>query len=730
MLMITLHFDKLYRSDRPAEPCFTSLPFAKGALTDAGELCLLQNDEILPIQTKVTSTYEDGSIRYLFLRFLADLPANRAADIICARKHDFQKKPTSLTYTETENGFAVSTGALTFTVAQNSAHLFQSLDACGKHYDESCFKGPYLTTAKDISYHMSFDNWRIAEAGSVCVILSCTGRLIGDGAAALPCEVRLTAYAGKPWIDTSVRLINATEEILDISSYGFSVREKAKAIRTCAASSNYKTDFLIGEHAEDVTKEITAESLVNQGNEHFGEVFYGTFFADCTAENGGVCATIYQAFQNYPKAVHADAAGIELFLVPKRDTPVIMQSGMAREQRFQLLFHSAEEPLSSINNRSTIYQMPDYPVVPSEVFEKAGVMPDIFVHNKDFTTEAALIQCGDAHARGYGMMNWGDAPDMNYTTQGRGNGRLIWTNNEYDFPHACMMMYAKSGLRRFLDYCLVAASHQIDVDVCHYSSNPLLIGGQWEHTAGHTVNGSMVCSHQWVEGILDCYHATGDERYYETAVGIGENILRLLDTPMYQKEGSFNARETGWALRSLTALYIETHDKKWLSKADWIVNQFHEWADAYGGWLAPYTDNTVIRVPFMISVAVGSLMRYYRAIPREDIRTMILSAVDDMMENCILENGLFLYKELPSLARNGNNPLVLEALAIAYELSGDRKYLEAGLPTYQRVINNMMNSGGGTKRAVEDTVLTGTTGTKQFAQSFIPVATYYKALES
>lgn len=44
-------------------------------------------------------------------------------------------------------------------------------------------------------------------------------------------------------------------------------------------------------------------------------------------------------------------------------------------------------------------------------------------------------------------------------------------------------------------------------------------------------------------------------------MGIGENVLRLLDTPMYAKPGEANARETGWALRTLTALYIETHDK-------------------------------------------------------------------------------------------------------------------------------------------------------------------------
>lgn len=729
--MITLHFDKLYNSDRLHEPCFVSIPFAKGVLTDANGISLLQNNSTLPIQTKITSTHEDGSIRYLFVRFMADLPANKETDISCIlQPAPITPSASSLTCEKTANGYAISTGAVFFEVEQNSFHMFCSLDAFGKHYDKERFVGPYLTNGKQDVFQMSYDNWNIIESGDVCVTLSCNGQLLSDTSNPLPCEVRLTAYAGKSWIDTSIRLINASEEALEIASYGFSVAAGQKvSARTCVASSNYKTSFTTSEEGETVEKEITAQTLINQGNEHFAEVFYGTFFADYTASDGGVCGTVYQAFQNYPKAVRSSLQGIELLLVPESDTAVIMQSGMAREQRFQLYFHSAAETLAEINNRSIIYQMPDRPILPSKVYETSDTMPDIFVHDKDYDAEGALIQCGDAHARGYGMMNWGDTPDMNYTTQGRGKGRLIWTNNEYDFPHACMLMFAKSGIRRFLDYCLVTANHQIDVDVCHYSTNPLLMGGQWEHTQGHSINGEMVCSHQWVEGILDCYHATGDERYYETAIGIGENILRLLDTPMYQKEGSFNARETGWALRTLSALYVETHDKKWLAKSDWIVNQFKEWANAYGGWLAPYTDNTVIRVPFMISVAVGSLMRYYRAIPRDDIRTMILNAVDDMIENCLLENGLFYYKELPSLNRQGNNPLILEALAIAYELSGNKKYLQAGFKTYKNVIENMTHSGGGTKHAIEDTVLTGNTGTKQFAQGFIPVATYYKALE-
>ena len=238
----------------------------------------------------------------------------------------------------------------------------------------------------------------------------------------------------------------------------------------------------------------------------------------------------------------------------------------------------------------------------------------------------------------------------------------------------------------------------------------------------------MVCSHEWVEGLLDMYHFTGDERAYETALGIGENILRLLETPAYQVSGESNARETGWALRSLVALYAETGDKKWVSKGEWIVGHFKEWTDEYGGWLSPYTDNTAIRVGFMISVAVGSLMRYYRFFPSKELKDLIIFAVDDLLDNALMANGVFYYKELPSLNRLNTNTLLLEALAIAYELTGNEKYLEAGIVTFENAIANPPRGVGGKKVRNKDAVYEMGNTVKNFGQCFMPLSAFYKAL--
>lgn len=728
---IDIYIDKLYRYPRLAESCYIGIPLKQGELFDLDGVEVFQEDAPLPIQKKITSRHKDGSIRFMFLRFLADLPANKGIKLKCELSSD--KKPSSdeIKVKQTQNSIAVDTGAISFEVENGSSHIFSWLEHNGRRYEREQFVGPILNDGEKGECRMNIGDWCIVETGAVCTILKAQGNNKNTSF-----ELKLTAYAQKPWVEVSYRIINTTDNPLHLASLVFNIDLKSdEKVRTCAASSNYKTSFEIGENGEKVTKTVDAQDLVNEANEHFSEVFYGTFFADYNDSRGGVCATIFQAQQNYPKAISADSSGICVMLVPENVGNVVMESGMSREQRFLLHFHDADETLEELNNRSLIYQMPDRPYVKPEVHRESGVYIDMFADKINTDVELAFIAKADGHARAYGMLNFGDCPDMNYTTQGRGGGDLVWTNNEYDFPHACALIYVRSGIRRFLDYNIAAVSHWMDVDVCHYSDNPLFLNGQWEHTNGHCKGNIrkredlMVCSHQWVEGLLDYYHFTGDERGLETAIGIGENVMRLLDTPMYSQVGEINARETGWALRTLTAMYVETHDEKWLSKTDRILNDFKAWEEQYGVWLAPYTDNTLVRTGFMISVAIGSVMRYYREFPDESLKQMMLHAVDDLVENCYMEQtGLFYYKELPSLSRLGNNTLLLEALAIAYELTGDANYLDYGKQTFRHSISDSSGGGLGKKTIYGDAVVAGSGSTKNFGQCFIPLVTYYKAL--
>lgn len=801
--MIDIHFDKLYRYERIAEPCCIGIPVKEGELRELSGVRVYQGQKSLPLQAKVTSRHRDGSVRFLFLRFLADLPANRGTSLQCSLHGDpdgmdaERVSAPAVRVSPDDQGITVSTdcgaGSFSFRVRHNGDTVFDRVDAPGKLYEGRQFAGPFLKDGEGRGYRVRFDRWQVVESGPVCAIIKARGSHLPDGGAEsaaggdcgrprIDFECRLTAWAGKPWAEVSYRIINTSDRPLHVASLAFHLlrtpdgetdgrlrpmdlpqktdstgcgdsvnaaefgdgpvyhgrgvgelsqiesRVSVGGVRTCVGSSNYRTDFYIGENGAAVSRVVDSAWLMREANEHFAEVLYGTFFADVTDGDGGVCATVFQAQQNYPKAVQADGNGLSVMLVPEDVEKVVMQTGMSREQRFLLHFHEAGEPLAEIDNRSLIYQMPDRPWLSPETHRDSGVWPDIFASKTDEMVEQCLTGKADAHCRAYGMLNFGDSYDAAYTAQGRAGDRLVWCNNEYDYPHACALLYVRTGVRRFLDYNIASCSHWMDVDVCHYHPDPLYVGGQWEHTGGHCIDGVMVCSHEWVEGLLDYYHLTGDERGLETALGIGENVLRLLDTPMYAQVGEANARETGWALRTLTALFVETREEKWLGKCAGILRDFKVWEEQYGNWLAPYTDNTVVRVGFMISIAIGSVMRYYREFPEPWLKDMMLRAVDDLIENCYMERyGCFYYKELPSLNRIGKNTLLLEALAIAYELSGDERYLRPGVLTFQKTVEAALPGAVGGKRVVGDAVIVGNASSKDFAQSMIPLATYYKA---
>lgn len=799
--MMEIYFDKLYRYDRIAEPCYIGIPVKKGQLRDADGVRVYQEGRELPLQTKVTSRHKDGSVRFLFLRFLADLPGNQGTVLQCDLDGAMKKSGwgdekiwpgiAPVAVSEDEGGVTVSTacagteGEFSFRVDHDGQNIFGRLNARGRVYGREQFVGPLLKDGEGREYGMRIGRWQVVERGPVCAVLKARGSNLPDGNVSDPridFELKLTAWAGKPWVEVSYRIINTTDDPLHVAALCFyllrtpdfvameglapmetcekldstgcgdpvdapdfgngpvfhargtgevsevSGRTPVENVRTCAGSSNYKTDFYVGRDGAAVNRVVDSKWLMREANEHFAEVLYGTFFADCTDGEGGVCATIFQAQQNYPKAVQADRNGLSVMLVPENVEKVVMQTGMSREQKFLLHFHDAEESLTEIDNRSLIYQMPDRPYLDPKTHRDSGVWADVFADKWDMEVERCLIGRADGHCRAYGMLNFGDSYDAGYTDQGRGGGNLVWCNNEYDYPHACALLYVRTGIRRFLDYNIASCSHWMDVDVCHYHPDARYIGGQWEHTGGHCVNGVMVCSHEWVEGLLDYYHFTGDERGLETALGIGDNVMRLLDGSMYAKVGEANARETGWALRTLTALYVETGDEKWLSKCGHILQDFKTWEEQYGNWLAPYTDNTVIRVGFMISVAIGSVMRYYREFPDPELKDMMLRAVDDLIENCYIEKwGIFYYKELPSLDRLGYNTLLLEALAIAYELSGDVRYLYPGLATFKKTISDPVPGAVGAKKNIQDAVIAGNASSKNFAQSMIPLATYYHA---
>jgi hypothetical protein len=474
---------------------------------------------------------------------------------------------------------------------------------------------------------------------------------------------------------------------------------------------------------------LDAETMLYQSNEHYIDSFYGDFWVDWCDDRGGLALSIHQAHQNFPKKLRVASDGIACALYPDEVPPARMLQGMAKTHRIQLHFHAPDVPLEACSTQSLQFQLPDRPSLAREWFRENNpwaetffpkVLPDRML--------SYFIERHDARPKALGMFHFGDSPDAGYTNQGRGRGHAVWVNNEYDRPHNCALFYGLTGIRRALDSALVSARHWLDVDLCHYHLDPLINGGLRIHTAYH-VTGYVTPSHEWTEGLLDYYFFTGRREGLVGARSVAENIMRHMhERPEMREPGSTSVREGGWALRAMVGMWMGTGEQKWKDEARRLVEMFLDWYDAYGALLAPYTSHSMPRVPFMIALTVNSFARYLLIEDDADIiervKRLIVEVIDDTLEHCLGPDGVLFYKELPSLRRKAPTPHMLEALAHAYRITGDRKYME--MATRQFAAQD--KSSGVTRRAkyLDDSgaVISGEGGARVFSSVYTSVLLY------
>ena len=122
--MVDIFFDKLYRYPRINECVSIAVPFAKGELYNTDNISIVQNKRKCIIQPKVTAEYDDGSIKYLFVDFMADLPANKLAkavltttkqelaNLIADGQSECAKHDGIVSVTPVNNGFLIKCGIL------------------------------------------------------------------------------------------------------------------------------------------------------------------------------------------------------------------------------------------------------------------------------------------------------------------------------------------------------------------------------------------------------------------------------------------------------------------------------------------------------------------------------------------------------------------------------------------------------------------------------------------
>jgi len=126
---------------------------------------------------------------------------------------------------------------------------------------------------------------------------------------------------------------------------------------------------------------------------------------------------------------------------------------------------------------------------------------------------------------------------------------------------------------------------------------------------------------------------------------------------------------------------------------------------------------------------VNALARY-NAVKNDDrVKKLIVDEMRDLLENCVMPDGRFFYKELPSLNRRAGSSREMEALCHAYLNSGDTVFLnQVSLMMEMMVAKGFGGSGGGGKSIAGDGIVFGGAGPKAFASFYVPFMVAYKTL--
>ncbi|MEM7034832.1 MAG: hypothetical protein AAF629_35150 [Chloroflexota bacterium] len=729
--MDTLYFEKISQFDRAQEPVSVSIPFAKGRLPNAERFIIKDEATILLSQRRVLATWEDGSVKWLLVHFQPDLPGNRSKTVhfsLDGEQPDIDNTPT-VSLVEQSDGIQVNTGPLAFFVPNQGFWPICNVRLNGQVlWGTNPFKGFTLHQNDSVLVTTNAPvDLTIEEAGPLRAVILISGKHQGaDGVDYIDLRGRITAYAGKPYIEVEHQFIHKEADAeFALKSLTFNFRPETENNPHLALGEGfYRTTIQRANTTETdqpLSLLLNAETMLYQANEHYVDSFYGDFWAAWRDNQFGVAISHYQAHQHFPKQLSTGHAGITCSLYPADEEPAPVLQGMGKTHRLLIQFRPVDTPLQDVSTRSLQFQLPDHPALSREWYRENNPWGETFFPEKVPTRLMTLFsRLHDGRPAALGMFHFGDAPDAGYTDQGRGKGETVWVNNEYDRPHACTLFYGLSGQRRALDSAMVSARHWLDVDFCHYNADPLINGGLRMHDRYHAT-GKVIPSHQWVEGFLDYYFLTGRTEGLEIANSIADNVMRIMATPQMSQPGATAVREGGWALRAMVGMWLGTRDDKWRVEARRIVDMFLDWSDEFG-LLAPYTSHSMPRVVFMISLTVNSFARYLLIEKDERIEKLIVDSMDDLVEHCIGPDGIFYYKELPSLRRYAPTAHALEALTYAYRITNHDRYLKIAARQFAALSDQPIGAWGG-KKFIDPSgaVITGGGGGRIFADKYTSI---------
>lgn len=519
--------------DRVGVPVSAGVPFPKGFLGRPDEMMLQDSSgRTLPLQMETVFCWDDGSVKWLWIDFFADLPAKSNASYVlrAADNGDSEVSDLAIAVEESPEDVVIKTGVSALVVPKNGA----SADI--KHYgffrdghESPAFGFPVSRTvdASGNRYIGEIDAVQVESAGPIHAVIKLKGthRRDGDPSECLRFEMRIHSFAGKShfllehtlcFAVTSGNSIEADAGVAEAQvGYGagrtfeehpdprISRRQMLMRIREAAMLFDLPE---VGDTPHARCSLADGGAVVIQDRDRLFQRDERTYRGSTGEMKGALdgrielddaVIAVENFSENYPKSAAVNNNGLEIGLFPAFEQQWYEGESFEDETKLYYLFregcyhvhrgvektHRMVIDLSDSNEGTSHLHHPPIMHFDSAWVDSCGCFLPMPAGKEYPSYDDVIEQACDnlistrQNNREYGALNYGDW---------HGERGANWGNLEYDLHHGLIRQFLRTGNPTMAIQATLAARHQSDVDVCHDSAWPEQIGGEHEHKVGHT----------------------------------------------------------------------------------------------------------------------------------------------------------------------------------------------------------------------------------------------------
>ncbi len=633
-VITTLRADNPSAIARPAVPITCGVPLPAGVVRDVDRLALRAGGAEMPAQFAPMVRGRDGSVRWVQVDTVLNLPADGAAVVELVRR-DVPDAGAAPIAREDAGRILVQTGRLTLQLDRatfnfpGQAWLSPKGDGVidpDYHALDGGAGGPTASHGKDLWRGEGRPTVAIERSGPVAATVVASGKLGEDAGQSMTWQVRMTFYRGLGVVRIGYRWIKdggQREQRLTFQRLGFDV---PTALPAGDGPYTLQIGGADGPHTGPLAADGDKALIAHDTPERY--VLGGSMIGNGAGREGNVSATGWVAVDNGKVGVAVgrryfwQMAPADIIVVCDTDKavrPLISMglysdrterdvrayTGTARSHELYLALFEADdrrqvaarmldltepatlrapadyyaratEPLSPLAPTAASDYMPDARPAAVAVDKQLGLLVDWWNFNRTRREGVSAYQ----------YRYFGDFPAGR---SGDGPRDVLWAGNAYDFPHVCLSQWLRTGEAKFLSAFGEAGGQLLDVHTVLADPDPDAVGATRHSPAGDQVllRGRPYVSpgfaHLHARGLLERALLSADPWALKVAwAAIGRAADYEAADSLYNQPAS-----VGNQLLALVAAWRLTGRAEYLDRCKRIVGFARRFQDRYDGLYFP-----------------------------------------------------------------------------------------------------------------------------------------------